>query len=348
MPEPETTPTAPRGIAGKLGLSGDAVSSIEPKHPVVRLAVRIIVVVLVVGSITLAIVKESGRINSIHWRFEPGWLALCLLALLAFQLCHIEIWRLMMRALGGHVEARRARSIWSATLLARYVPTSALMAVGRVALCEREGVPKRVTLASLAYEFALTVVTALALCAWLLWRLPDLDAHDWVRWLGTALPVVGVICLHPAIFHRASDMALERMGRAPLPLSLPFRRVLEFFVLYLLSFVVAGVSVLAMAHALHPFPASGTYAAIASYGLGYVAGVVAFVIPGSLGAREAGVALGLSAVLPGTVAIAVAIAVRLLQMGVEVLYAVVTPLLARGRGLDRQPPEHDAGHVAQR
>jgi hypothetical protein len=34
-------------------------------------------------------------------------------------------------------------------------------------------------------------------------------------------------------------------------------------------------------------------------------------------------------VLPVTVALAVAVAVRLLQMGVEVAYAAVTPLLAR-------------------
>jgi hypothetical protein len=33
--------------------------------------------------------------------------------------------------------------------------------------------------------------------------------------------------------------------------------------------------------------------------------------------------------MPATIAIAVAIALRLIQMGVEVLYAVVAPLLAR-------------------
>jgi hypothetical protein len=312
-----------------MGVSGAAVSSLEPKHPGLRLAVRVGVVVLVIGSIALAIAKEAGQIGSIEWRFEPGWLALCVLALLAFQLFHIELWRLTLHSLGGHIDGPRARSIWSTTLLARYVPTSALMAVGRVALSEREGVPKRVTLASVAYELAFTVISALVLCVYLLWRLPALDDHAWVRWVATAVPLLGLATLHPGIFHRFSDYALVRMGRAPLPLSLGFGRVVELTLLYVASFVVAGVAVLAMAHALHDLPASDTYAAIASYGLGYVAGVIAFVIPGSLGAREAGVALGLSAVLPAAVAVAVAIAVRLLQMGVELLYAALMPLLAR-------------------
>jgi hypothetical protein len=316
-------------FAERLGLTGEAFSSLEPKHPALRLAVRIGVVALILASVGVAIAKEAGQIGSIDWRFEPGWLALCLGALLLFQLLHIELWRFILRCLGGEIEDRRARAIWSATLLARYVPTSALMAVGRVALSEREGVPKRVTLASVVYELAFTVVSALALCCYLLWRLPALDDHEWVRWLATATVVAGIVVLHPRIFHRATDYVFRRMGRSPLPVSLPFGRVLELTVMYVVSFVVAGVAVLAMAHALHDFPASETYTAIASYGLGYVAGVIAFVIPGSLGAREAGVALGLSVALPWAVAVAVAIAVRLLQMGVEVLYAVVTPVRAR-------------------
>jgi len=295
------------------------------------MALRAAVVLVVVACVVLAVSKEAGHVGDIHWRFEPGWLALCLVALMLFQLLHIELWRLVLRVLGHEIDPARARAIWSTTLLARYVPTSALMAVGRVALSEREGVPKRVTLASVAYELAFTVIGALALCVYLLWRLPALDAHEWVRVVASLVLVGGIVCLHPALFHRFADYALKRMGRAPLPLSIPFGRVLELTVMYTVSFVVAGVAVLAMAQALHGLDAADTYTAIASYGVGYLAGVVAFVIPGSLGAREAGVALGLSMALPWTVAVAVAIAVRLLQMGVELLWAVATPALARRR-----------------
>ena len=312
------------------------VSSLEPKHPGLRLALRIGVVVLVVACLGVAIASEADRIDEIDWRFSPGWLGLCLLALIAFEATHIELWRLIMHWLGHEMNAPRARAIWSTTLLARYVPTSALMAVGRVALSEREGVPKRTTLASVAYELAFTIVSSLALCAYLLWRLPALDDHAWVRWLATAVPVVGVIALHPGIFHRITDYALARMGKQPLPLSLSFRKVFELSVLYVGSFLIAGVAVLGMSHALTDNLGAGdTYAVIASYALGYIAGVIAFVIPGSLGAREAGLALGLTAVMPATLAIAVAIALRLIQMGVEVLYAVVMPLIARSADAGR-------------
>src|SRR6476661_8682292 len=99
-----------------------AYSSLEPKHPGLRLALRVAIVLLVLGSVAFAISKEAGQIGSIDWRFRPGWLALCIAALLLFQFLHIELWRLILRVLGGHIEARRARAIWSTTLLARYVP----------------------------------------------------------------------------------------------------------------------------------------------------------------------------------------------------------------------------------
>lgn len=314
-------------------VSEPTASSLEPKHPGLRLALRIGVVALVLGSLGVVVATNGERIDEIEWGFSPGWIGLVLLALIAFEASHIELWRLIMHWLGRDIPAPRARAIWSTTLLARYVPTSALMAVGRVALAERAGVPKRVTLASLAYELAFTVVSSLALCAYLLWRLPALDDHAWVRWLAAALPVVGVACLHPAIFHRVTDFVLARMGRPPLPLSLGFRRVVELFLLYVGSFLIAGVAVIAMANTLtNQLEAGDTYALLASYSLGYVAGVIAFIIPGSLGAREAGIALGLTAVLPTTLAVAVAIGLRLLQIGVEVLYGAVTPIIAARSG----------------
>jgi glycosyltransferase 2 family protein len=330
VPAPDSEPAAARqSLTDRLGVSTERVSTLEPRHPGLRMALRVVFVVLVVGSVAFAITKEAGRVGDFQWRFQPSWLVLCVLALIAFEFCHIELWRFSIRSLGGRIDARRGRAIWSTTLLARYVPTSALMAVGRVALAEREGVAKRVTLASVAYELAFTVIASLILCVYLLWQVPALDEHDWVRWVAAAVPVVGLIVVHPAIFHRFTDYALRRAGKAPLPLSLGYVRVLELTVLYVISFVIAGIAVLAMTQALRDLPSDATYAAIASYALGYVVGVIGFVIPGSLGAREAGLAIGLSAVVPAAVAVAVAIAVRLLQIGVEVLYAVVMPLLAR-------------------
>lgn len=286
--------------------------------------------VLVAASLGLVLAKQWSSLPVIEWRFRPGWLALSLLCLLAFQWMHIELWRGMLHSLGATLPRWKARSIWSTTLLARYVPTSALMAVGRIALSQREGVSKRVCTASVVYEVAFTFTAAVTVSTYLVLTLPAFADHS-ERWLVLAVPVVGLLSLHPRVFHALVDRALRRLGREPLPVSLAFPSVLVFFALFVGSFLVAGVSVLAMSHALHDVPADKTPLLVASYSLGFAAGVIGFVLPGSLGAREAGVAVAVAAALPGAVALAVALVVRLVQVGVELLYAGVMPVIARRR-----------------
>jgi len=289
--------------------------------------------VLVAGSLGFALASQWSSLPDIEWRFRPGWLALSVLCLLAFQWMHIELWRGMLHSLGGTLPRWKARSIWSTTLLARYVPTSALMAVGRIALSQREGVSKRVCTASVAYEVAFTFTAAVAVSTYLVLTLPAFAEHS-LRWLVLAVPVAGLLSLHPRVFHALVNRALRRFGREPLPVSLTFASVLMFFALFVVSLLVAGVSVLAMTHVLHDVPADETAVLVASYSLGFAAGVIGFVLPGSLGAREAGVAVAVAAAVPAAVALAVALVVRLAQIGVELLYAGVMPVIARRRPRD--------------
>lgn len=290
--------------------------------------VRVGLVVLVLASLAGTVATRWDDLPEVDWRFRPGWLAVCVLAMVAFQTIHAELWTRMMGALGWPIEPWRSRAIWNVTLLGRYVPTSALMAVGRIDMSERAGVPKRVSLASIVYELGLQIAGALAVGAYFVVALPDLEGEAW-RWLVVAVPIMALVALQPAIFHRLADWLLLRVGREPLPASLPARTIGLYAIGYAASFVVAGFAVLGVAQSLHPIDGGDVPTVVGAYSVGFVAGLVAFVLPGGLGARETALASALSPVLPLTLAIAVAVAVRLVQVAVELAYAGVSTLLAR-------------------
>ncbi len=287
-----------------------------------------LIIAVIATCMTLAVASQWSSLPDIDWHFQPGWLAVSIAGLLTFQWFHIELWRSMLTVLGGDLDAWRARSIWSTTLLARYVPTSVLMAVGRVTLAERYGVPKRVSMAGVVYEVALSFTTAIGISTYLILTLPEFGDRP-ERWLVLLVPLIGLGVLHPRVFHVVADRLLAKLGSGPLPVSLSFPAVLRYAVGFAMSFVVVGLAVYAMTRALHPVAAGDLAPAVASYSLGFAAGVIAFVLPGALGAREAGVVIALSAVVPTPVAIAVAAVLRLMQIGVELLFAAVTPLAAR-------------------
>jgi glycosyltransferase 2 family protein len=312
----------------RLGEAGASVTSLRSDMPRWQKALLAAVVVLVVGFLAAAIASQASKLPDIHWRFEPVWLVGSLLGLVLFQLAHCQLWVAMLAALGAPIHPMRGRAVWSLTLLARYVPTNLALAMSRMALAEREGVPKRVCMASIVYELGFTLAGSAAVGAYFVVTLPDLQDNA-ARWLALGLPLLALVALDPAVFHRLADAVLRRLGRAPLPLSLSRPQVLLFAVLFSASFLIAGFAVYAFAQAIHGVDAGDIGTVVGSYAVGFAASVLAFVLPGGLGAREAAMVAALSPALPVTVALAVAVAVRLLQMGVEVGYAAVTPLLAR-------------------
>jgi uncharacterized membrane protein YbhN (UPF0104 family) len=278
--------------------------------------------------IALAAVTAAGDLPDVDWRFRPGAIAVAIGAMAAANLATAEIWRRILRALGPELTAPRARAIWFTSNLGRYVPTSLLLPVLRTAMAEREGAPKRITLASVVYEMALFVTAGLFLGAYFVIDLPDLQDSPG-RFLVLILPLLALTCLQPRIFHNLADRVLARLGRPELPLSLSGVRVLEFVGLYALTYVLFGLSLYAIAQCVYPVGLDDMVTVAGAFAVGTSISVIAFVLPGGLVAREAAIALALSPAMPAAPAVAAAVLVRILQLGVEVVLAVLTPLLAR-------------------
>jgi hypothetical protein len=286
-----------------------------------------VVGVLVVCFLALTLASQIGDLKDFDWHFSPVWLVLSVALLIAFEGMHAVLWTGLVRATGGELPLGAGTRIFSIALLTRYVPTQILMAVTRLTMLSARGVPRSISAASLAYEFPLAVGSAFALSVAFLIDLPELRHHD-ARWLALAAPVLLLCALHP----RAVS-ALERRMAARLKvetefLPLPLVKLVPFAAGYLASFLVAGLAMYAFARSIYP-SADFDLRVLTSYAIGYSAAVLAFFIPGGLGARDGATATALAAVMPTSVAVAVAIGTRLAQTLVELGYAGVCELLHR-------------------
>lgn len=286
---------------------------------------------LTVACVGVATATQWDKLpDDVEWRFAPGWLALSIVLLLAFHVANGEIWRGLLAELGGALPAPRGRSIWATTMLARYVPTGALTVVARAALAARHGVPRAVCIASSVYELIIALAAGVLLSAYFVIVLEDLEGEP-VRF-GVLVVAAGALAvLHPAVFERLSAFPLRKLGREPLPRVLPPGIVARYLAAYIASMLVAGLSTYAFARSLHSVPADEIPAVLASFAVGFSVALVAFVLPGGLGAREAGMAAALAGALPFVVALAVAVGIRLAQIGVELLYAALASAI-NGRG----------------
>jgi hypothetical protein len=316
--------------ADGFAASAMSMASAWSANPVLRRTLAIALAVAIAGAISITVAATWKRLPEFEWRLNVAWLAVAAAGFTTLHLTHAALWNRLLGWLDHRVEPRRARAIWCTSGLARYTPGSLLMPMVRVAMTRSEGVSKRTCLASVIYELALMLTGAVVIGAYAVVQTPELALGS-ARYLVLAIPLVALASLHPRIFRPLADVALRRIGRDSLPTALPFSTLLLSVVLYAATWVLAGLSLYALLEGLHPVAPDDFLIVVAAPAVGYIAAALAFMLPGGLGAREAGLAAVLNTALPLAVAVAIAVALRLLQLTVELACAAITPLLARSR-----------------
>lgn len=314
----------PRGDEGStlLERAGDAAARAGrggPSRPRLRAAVRWGFVVLVLAFLVGFVVTQADRLPEFDWRFEPAWLALGVVCVALFYVIQAEAWRAIVRGLGSHVGGRSSRAVWGKSLVARYVPTNALMVVWRLVMAERVGVGRRVCLASVVYELGLAVSGAMVVGAYFVITMPALQGIP-ARYAVLAVVPLVLVALHPRVFRPVANAMLARLGREPLPAVLSPARVAVLLVVYILSWLAVGTGVFAFASALHPVGVEDYPYVAAAQAVAFGVAVATVVAPSGLGPRDAALAAALAVVLPLTVATAIAVAFRLFQTAVELAF----------------------------
>jgi glycosyltransferase 2 family protein len=317
-----------RTLLERAGSTAAAIGDVRPRHPAARFALQWGLAGLIFGSLILFVVRQWNKLPDFDWRFAPGWLLVAAVAVAAFYFLQSEYWRMILHALGEDIPPRAGRAVWGKSLLARYVPTNALMVVGRVVMSDRYGVSKRVCLASVVYELVLGFGTALMVGAYFVIKLPSLNDQD-LRWLILVVIPAVLVGLHPRVFGPIANAALRKLGRQPLPRTLPFANVLGIGLLYVFSWATIGLGVFAFAFALQSLHLSDLPYVAAAYPVAFCVAVLTFIAPSGLGTRDTALAAAMTAVLTGTVATAIAVAFRIFQTAIELLFVATVAGLGR-------------------
>jgi hypothetical protein len=313
----------------RVGAAAASAGGGTAKRPRLRRAVGIALTILVLAFLVGAVASQWTELREHELAFDAVWLGPALVVLVALHALAAFGWDLTLAALGHQLRPVRAQSIWAQSLLARYVPGSLLAVVTRVLPSEREGVPRRTTLATLVYEQGLMFVSAVMISASALIGDSPLGTAAQIALLCAA-PLL-LAAMHPRVFGPIANRVLRPFGREPLPVLLPLRTVLALLCFYLAVWAVFGVGAFLAARTVFELGLADLPAVTTAQALGYSVALATVIFPGGLGVRDATFALVLDRALPGgfALAAAIAIAVRLVTTVAEVIYATGAMLLGR-------------------
>jgi hypothetical protein len=314
--QPDEDPGRPSVLerAGDVAAGIGSLGSGNPRRKaIIQYGIAFLIFAFLVGFL----VRQWNQLPDFDWRFAPGWLVLAAPCVLLFYSLNAELWKVIVHWMGHEIPRRPERAIYGKSLLARYVPTNVLMVVGRAVMAEKYDVPKRVTVASIVYELALALGTAVMVGAYFVIELPDLEGQPARYAVLLVIPVI-LTLVHPRVFGPVSTWALRKLGREPIASgALSFRRVLLLCVGYIGTWVLVGLATYGFAASIHPVDISDLPYIAASYPVAFSVAVITVVAPSGIGTRDAALAAALSAVLPGAVATAIAVGSRLFQTALE-------------------------------
>jgi hypothetical protein len=307
-----------------------------PRSRRVRLAIQLGIAALIFGLLVWRVVDQWSEIIDEGVHFHVVWLIPAFVLLPLFYAISAVGWDLTLRRMGYRIGVGQAQVAWGQPLLARYVPGSVLFVLGRVLLSERAGVPRRATLASIAYEQAFSAISALAVAAYFVIDHPDLQGQP-LRWAVVLVIPLGIALLHPRVFGPLSSRLLRAFGREPLPALVSLRGVLGLVGFYALNWGVMSLGVYCVARSVSaiPFTFGNVLTVGSAQAIGYLAALVTLVSPAGLGIRDAAFAWAVKVAVPANsfaIGSLIAIAVRGVLTAVEVLYVAVVTALGRRRG----------------
>jgi hypothetical protein len=323
-----------RPLLHRIGEAGARFGTRPPQNKRARLAIQFGIALLIFGFLVLTVVSQWSEIQDKGVHFHVVWLIPAFVVLPLFYVFSALGWDLLLRCLGYRVGVGRAQVAWGQPLLARYVPGSVLYVLGRVLLSERIGVPRRITVASIAYEQAITATSAIVFSAYFFITHPDLEGQP-LRWAVLVLIPIAIALLHPRVFGPLANRILRAFGREPLPAVISMRGVIGLLAFYLLNWGLIAVGTYCVARSVSNVSTSDVLTVGSAQALGYVAALATLVAPAGLGVRDAVFAWAVKSAVPGgsfAVGSLIAIAVRGVQTLAEVAYSATVTTLGRRQG----------------
>ncbi|HEV7770300.1 MAG TPA: lysylphosphatidylglycerol synthase domain-containing protein [Solirubrobacterales bacterium] len=307
---------------------------------------------VIFGFLVLTVIDQWAEIQDEGVHFHVGWLLPALVVLPGFYVLSAFGWDLILRFLGYRIGFGRAQVAWGQPLPARYVPGSVLYVLGRVLLSERAGVPRRVTIASIVYEQAISATSAIVIATYFIISHPDLQGEP-VRWAVLLFTPAAVVLLHPRVFGPLVNKVLGAFGREPLPDVISLRGVLSLIAFFTLNWVVVSFGIYCVARSVTEIPFNDVLLVGAAQAIGYFAALVTLVAPAGLGVRDLAFAWAVKAAVPGqkfATGSLIAIAVRGMLTVTELMYVAAVTALGRREGwsiptgiLHPSPEEKEAG-----
>lgn len=285
-------------------------------------------VAVTVGLGGYAVEREWPGVRTGLASIGAGTSAEALLCVLAAMLMTMQVWRVLLAALGSPLPARAASRIMFIGQLGKYLPGSVWPVLAQMELANAYRVPRHRSATAAVLVMVVSLLTGLLTA---LATLPFVAGGTAYRWAFAVVPVL-LACLHPRVLNALVGRLLRLARRPPLDQPLTGRAMAAALAWSWSSWVLYGLQIWLLATRLGAPPGRTVLLALGGFAFAWSVGFLVVLAPAGAGVRDVLLIATLSPVLGTGSATAVALMSRALMTAGDLLTACLAAASSRPPG----------------
>lgn len=269
----------------------------------------------VAGILGILVYRQWDAFATFQWQLNWGAVLVSFGLLLVGLVLAAGMWSNMMRVLGSQLPAMLHIRYYVISHLARRLPGTVWYIAGRGYLYHQHGEPVRLVTIASGLEYVLLTLAG-ALVSLAIWAgiLRNLSLTNYGA-LGITV-ILGALAVHPASIR----WYLRRTGLADAP-ALAYHHILFWLAIGAVIWLLGGGMFYALAYAIAGVAPAYLMYVIGSWCLVGTLSVVVFFLPSNFGFTELGMSLLLSAIMPSSLAVVVAVLSRVFFIAFDLIAA---------------------------
>lgn len=290
-----------------------------------RLWYRWILISASIAALAWVADRNIGKLDDLEIEFRISYVIAALAAALCAYLSMFIAWTRMASIFGLSAPRPVAGRAYFLSYLARYIPGKIGIFLMRAEIYG--GRAAAGVIMATALEQIVVLAAAFFIVLLGIFLTPSLFPV-WIRYTSVAGLVLTVFIMKPSILQAVSRWISRISGKEIACPETTLPTNIGLVLLYSIPSILHGLSLFLVLNSLYHVPLGYLPAVTGAYIGAILAGLFAVFIPGGLGVREGALILALPLVVPGEIAVAATVIIRLITIFAEICLAAAFSLYA--------------------
>lgn len=280
--------------------------------------IKIILIVIIFYFIGRYFFYNINELKQVEFKINYFYFLLAILIFCIFVFSQSLVWYFITIKNKINISLKKSIIAWFYSMLAKYIPGKLFSLLGIAYFYHLENKSEKKVAFCFFLETACNVISAafVFLISFIFFKIAIFEQY---KFLALILMMGFFILIHPKILNFFIDIVSRLIKKEIEKLSIKYRDILMIVFLYILTWFILGFGFYFLVNSVLPLASNNILFLTGAFSLSIIIGLISIFTPGGLGVREGILVILLTAILPYSISVIIALLARIWTTITEVL-----------------------------